>query len=128
MHREKLKLGKKAKADIILTASLLLLAAVLYFVINADSSAGTTAVVRINGKTVAEYSLAVNGTYPLNGGTNTLIIENGTAHMEKADCPDKICVKQGIISKSGQCITCLPNKLTVTIEGGTPEVDAITGQ
>jgi len=123
----KLKFGKKAKADAILIAFCLVLSVVLYFWLAGSSETGTKAVVRINGETVATYSLAIEGEYPLNGGTNTLIIKNGTAHMEDADCPDKLCVKQGTISRSGQCITCLPNRVTVTIEGGTPEVDIMVG-
>lgn len=123
----KLNFGKKAKADAILIAFCLVLSAVLYFCFAKNSEAGTKAVVRINGETAATYSLAIDGEYPLNGGTNILIIKDGAAHMEDADCPDKLCVKQGTISRSGQCITCLPNRVTVTIEGGTPEVDIVVG-
>ena len=86
------------------------------------------AVVAVNGEKVAEYSLSENGTYPLNGGTNILVIEDGAAFLEEANCPDKLCVKQGRISRTGQCITCLPNRLTVTVEGaGEPEYDIIVG-
>ena len=37
--------------------------------------------------------------------------------MDDANCPDKLCVKQGKISKDGETITCLPNKVTVTVYG-----------
>ena len=47
--------------------------------------------------------------------------------MTEADCPDKICIDQGRVRYTGQCITCLPNKLTVTVEGGgEPEVDLVS--
>ena len=47
--------------------------------------------------------------------------------LTEADCPDKICVEQGRVRYTGQCITCLPNKLTVTLEGGdAPEVDLVS--
>lgn len=121
------KLSKKAKADAILIAFCLVLSAVLYLVFVGKGEYGTRAVVRINGELIAEYSLLVEGTYPLNGGTNVLVIHDGTAHMEDADCPDKLCVRQGAISLTGQCLTCLPNKLTVTIEGGSSQVDIIVG-
>lgn len=122
-----LKLGKNAKADAILIAFCLVLSAVLYFLLAGNAESGTKAVVRINGDVVAQYPLGVDGTYPLNDGTNVLVIEKGIARMEEADCPDKLCVRQGSISRTGQCITCLPNKVTVTIEGGTAEVDIIIG-
>lgn len=50
-------------------------------------------------------------------GNNTLIIDNGSIQIEKADCHDSLCVKQGIISKVGQNIICLPHKLVIEIKG-----------
>ena len=37
--------------------------------------------------------------------------------MKSADCPDQICVHQRAISKNGESIICLPNKVVVSIEG-----------
>lgn len=50
-------------------------------------------------------------------GRNVIQIENGGARMVDADCPDKICVKEGFKNKVGQTIICLPNKLVVEING-----------
>ena len=77
--------------------------------------AGAYVVVRVDGREVAKYSLSENGEYELNGGTNILRIEDGKAYLTDADCPDHLCVNQGKISKSGETITCLPNRLTVTV-------------
>ena len=116
------------KADIILISALLFLAAVLFLVFYAGNSRGSEAVVRVDGEVVARYPLSADGRYSLNGGTNILIISEGCAYLEDADCPDKLCVKQGKIKSTGQCITCLPNRLTVTIEGDAPaEYDLIVG-
>ena len=76
---------------------------------------GAALVVRVNGSEVARYALTETGDYPLNGGTNVLHIENGSAWLTDADCPDKLCMKQGKIQYTGQTITCLPNRLTVTV-------------
>ena len=51
-------------------------------------------------------------------GTNTIIIENGQAHVIDADCPDKICEQMGLISKPGETIICLPHKLIVEVSDG----------
>ena len=75
---------------------------------------------------MARYSLAVEGRYELNGGSNILIIRDGCAWLEDADCPDKLCVRQGKIQLDGQCITCLPNKLTATIYADNSEVELIS--
>jgi hypothetical protein len=32
-------------------------------------------------------------------------------------CPDKICVAAGAIVRTGQFIACLPNRVSVTLEG-----------
>jgi hypothetical protein len=50
-------------------------------------------------------------------GTNIVQIENGGARMLDADCPDKICIKEGFIDKNGQTIVCLPNRFVVEIKG-----------
>lgn len=120
--------GKKLKRDLILAAVLLLLALILLWVIDMNRKDGGFAVVRVDGETVARYPLSEDGSYSLNGGSNHLIIQGGQAWMSEADCPDHICIRQGRIRYSGQVITCLPNRLTVTIEGGeTGGVDLIVG-
>lgn len=50
-------------------------------------------------------------------GTNLIEIENGKVHFDEADCPDKICIKDGFIGKPGQILVCLPNKVVVQIIG-----------
>ena len=35
----------------------------------------------------------------------------------EADCPDQLDVKQGYISKVGEVIVCLPNRLVIEIKG-----------
>lgn len=115
------------KADIIFIAAIIIVAAVL-FGIFLTGEKGATAVVTVNGKETARYPLSVDGTFALNGGSNILVIENGEAYLKDANCPDKLCVKMGRISKTGQSVTCLPNKLNVRIEGaGEPEVDMVVG-
>ncbi len=89
------------------------------------SESGDSVRVSINGETAAVYSLSEAGVYTLNGGTNILRIENGKAKMEKAECPDGICVKQGWIYRNGECITCLPNKVVVEVIRTGDSVDLV---
>ena len=119
---------KKLIRDLVLAGSLLLAAVILLLVINGSRESGGVAVVRVDGVETERLPLSVNGTFPLNGGSNILIIQDGQAWMSEANCPDLICVRQGKIYYSGQVITCLPNRLTVTIEGGeSGGVDLIVG-
>lgn len=123
----KKKISKKLRNDLILILALLLLAGALFLVYGAKKTQGARVVVRVDGVETAEYSLYANGTYELNGGTNILVIEDGYAWLEEANCPDKLCVNQGRISFNGQVITCLPNKLTVTVYGNDTGVDIVIG-
>lgn len=109
-------------------AALLLLSGALYLILNIGREEGGVAVVRVNGEEVERHSLSVDGTFSLNGGSNILVIADGQAWLSEADCPDLLCVKQGKIHYTGQVITCLPNRLTVTVEGGESDgVDLVVG-
>ena len=114
------------KRDIILIASILVVAIALFLVVEMTKEEGAGVTVKVDGIEVGEYSLAKNGTHSLNGGTNTLVIENGKAYLSDANCPDKLCVHQGKINKTNEVITCLPNKLTVTVTGAEESVDLVS--
>ena len=103
------------KKDFILIGAILAIILIVFAVIQLTEKDGSYVVVKVNGEEVAKYSLSENGEYELNGGTNILRIADGKAFLTDADCPDHLCVNQGKISKSGQTITCLPNRLTVTV-------------
>ena len=79
------------KRDIILIASILAVAIALFLIVELTKEEGAGVVVKVDGVEVAEYSLSKNGTYPLNGGTNILVIEDGRAYLSDANCPDKLC-------------------------------------
>ena len=94
---------------------LLLVSSSLFF-LTTGREEGESVRVEVDGMEVARYPLNVDGRYSLNGGSNILVIEDGKAFLEDANCPDKLCVRQGRIYRKGETITCLPNKLIVTVE------------
>lgn len=114
---------KKIIINVVIIVSILVISVAVLLGVNLGREDGAGVVVRVDGKEVASYSLAIDGTYKLNGGTNTLCIKDGKAWLIYATCPDKLCVKQGKISKTGQTITCLPNKLTITVKGADDFVE-----
>ena len=122
MNRENVK---KARYDILLIAVLLFISALALGIMLLSRTEGERVVVEINGTQAAQYSLSVNGEYPLNGGTNILVIENGEAYLRYADCHDKICVNTGRIKYEGQTIVCLPNKIAITVRGTEGGVDIV---
>ena len=48
-------------------------------------------------------------------GKCILIIYDGKADMESADCPNQICVHHSSISHKGETIICLPNRVAIEI-------------
>ena len=99
--------------------------AIILFLFFSGAEDGDRVRVTINGDKVAEYLLNNDITVSLNGGTNTLIIKDGKARISEADCPDKVCVSQGWVSRMGECITCLPNKLVVEVIKSSDSVDLV---
>jgi hypothetical protein len=65
--------------------------------------------------------LDVNG--PL--GSNRIVVRDGEVFVESAPCANQICVKTGTVSRPGQWIACLPNRVFVAVEGGADDqIDA----
>lgn len=114
------------KRAILLVAGLLAAALAASLVIQLNKKPGAYVVVRIDGREAARYSLTQSQTVSLNGGTNILQIEDGKAWLTEASCPDHICVKMGVIDEVGEVITCLPNRLTVTVYGAESGVDLVS--
>jgi hypothetical protein len=55
-------------------------------------------------------------------GVNIIEITQGKVHVEDANCPDKVCVKDGFISKPGQILVCLPNRVLIQIKGQNDDI------
>ncbi len=119
------------KADLILIGVILAAALLVLGALTLTRQTGSFVVVRVDGTEVARYSLTEDRTETIegvNGGINVLVIENGTATMTDADCPDQLCVHQGSIRYDGETIVCLPHRVVVEIEGGEEaEVDGVVG-
>ena len=115
------------KKDFILIGAIVAVIAIAILVMFLTKKDGDHVIVSVNGQEVARYSLSQDGEYALNGGTNVLRIENGQAYLVSANCPDHLCVKQGKVDQKGETITCLPNRLTVTVYSQTEgEVELVS--
>ena len=126
MNGKDISTFKKYRLDIIVISSLILLSILILLIINLTKKEGSVAVVEIDGTVSAQYPLNIDGVFPLNGGTNVLVIEGGTAYLNYSDCPDHTCENTGKIHYVGQTIVCLPNKLSVTIRGDGDGVDFVS--
>lgn len=110
------------KKDLVVIGIILAVILLSFALMQLFKKEGDYVLVRVEGKEVARYSLQIDGEYQLNGGTNVLKIQDGKAYLIYADCPDHLCINQGKVSQNGQTITCLPNRVTITVvsnDGGT---------
>lgn len=119
---------KKKKRDIIFIGVLLVVALIAFFVVDKFiKKDGNKVVIKVDGEIVKIVNLTDTNNIIVNGydgGTNTVVIENGTVYMTEADCPDKICVNTGKISKIGETIVCLPHRVVVEIQGEVSRSDS----
>ncbi len=107
------------KVDIAVIMSVVIIGAILVAVFFMTRSPGKTVIVSVEGKTVATYPLDEDRDEWITGreGKNRLVIKDGAARIEEADCPDLLCVKQGSISNVNESIVCLPHRITVRVAG-----------
>ena len=107
----------KRRNDIIFIAVLLAVALLvgvgMYFL----RGAGDSVTITVDGSLYGTYPLSVDTTVEIRTayGYNRLVIQNGEAKIEAADCPDGICADHVAISRMGQSIVCLPHKVVVTV-------------
>lgn len=114
------------KVDLIIAVAVIVIGVLLVGVFLLMKKPGKTVIVSVDGKKTASYPLSEDRDEWItgkDGGKNRLIIKDGSARIEEADCPDKLCVKQGSISNTNESIVCLPHRITVRIAG---EADADT--
>ena len=53
-------------------------------------------------------------------------IRDGSAYVRKSDCAGQDCVHSHEISRNGETIVCLPNKLLLEVKGGEKAYDSIS--
>ena len=119
------------KADFIIIAVVAVIVAVLLFFLYGVNGNGDIVQIEVDGQVVEELPLNVDTQREIltdDGGKNVLIIENGSAVMTEANCPDGICVNHKPIGKSGESIICLPHKVVVSVvsaDSNDSEIDAV---
>lgn len=117
------------KNDFWLILVLLVLAAGSWFLFRSDSTTRDKVLVvrkdqqvlqRIELKKVtSETKLIV----PVEHGELVIAYDREGGRVLSSPCPDQVCVHQGKITRSGQTIACVPEKVLVTITTAAKEND-----
>lgn len=112
---------KKGDTVLLLCLAAVAVAVCLFYVFGAVSPQNGVVEITQDGTLYATYPLSADRTDIItakNSGQNTLVIENGTAYIQHATCPDGLCTKQGKISHRGEAVVCLPHGLVITVKDG----------
>lgn len=107
---------------------LLIIAALFIFYALLPESGGGTAVILHDGGVIAEIPLNRSGEYVFPQVPDMVFTAwDGSVSVTESSCGDKTCVRTGKISRQGEAIICVPNKIVVEIKGNTEEsgVDAV---
>lgn len=59
-------------------------------------------------------------------GESIVEVRSGEVFMAYSPCANKLCIHTGKVSHSGECIVCLPNKVSVVITPRNTEMDALS--
>lgn len=112
------------KRDCCLVAAVFLLAGILWAVtVFLQEEDGSTLCISVDNEIYGSYSLLEDQEITI-GETNVCKIENGEAFMISGQCPDQVCVHSHPISKKGETIICMPNRVVLEItEGVDADVD-----
>jgi hypothetical protein len=101
-------------------AVIVAVAVVALFTVNAYAEIGGSGEVFIQTPD-ADYLYAIdqNTDLRLAGpvGSTHVHIRDGRVWVSESDCTQKICIATGDISRSGEWIACLPNRIFVRIQG-----------
>ena len=122
--REKDKKKRKIRNDILLIAALLVFLVLVGLAFRFFRGKGDMVEVTVNGKLYATYSLLQDRTVEIctgEDGKNLLVIKDGKAYIETANCRDGICANHKPIYRQGESIVCLPHKVVITVKRAAAE-------
>ena len=66
--------------------------------------------------------------YLLDMGQTVLSVEPGRICFVQAHCEDRLCIKHGWLSKSGETMACVPAKTVISLKSQKNGPDAVTGE
>ncbi len=105
------------KKEIFIILGIIAAALIALLVMELTSQKGKTAVITVENTAVKEVDLSDSGEFTVDGIENaTFEVKDGSIRIKGNDCPDKICVDTGWISKTNERIICMPKKLIVEIQ------------
>ena len=112
------------KKDFILVIVVLVIGFAGVILVNSTDK-GKTAIIKVDGKEFETILLQNDTLIKVNGVE--IVVENGEIYVTDSTCSDKVCIRSGRVSKSGEGIICAPNRVSIEIDGKSDLPDAMTG-
>ena len=105
---------------------LVLLCAALFLLPVLQRNRPLTAVITVGGETVETIDLsAVEAPYTVQYAGCTIRVEKGAIGFTHAACPDRLCVKTGMLRHAGSAAACVPNRVVVSLRAQTEAFDGV---
>jgi len=103
------------KKDIILILIIILISFLL--IMNKNKKQANIAYVYYDNDLILQIDLSKDNTYKVNGNNGEVVIEvkENKIRVNEENSPYHLCSKQGYISKQGESIVCLPNKIIIKL-------------
>lgn len=116
-----------SRKDLFLFSLIFSIIVLFYLFSRLQTVKGDTVIIQVDDKKFLKVSLSENGIVRVPGplGISIVEIKNGKVKMLSSPCLDKLCIREGYISKPGQIIVCVPNRIILKIEGRA-NLDALT--
>lgn len=119
------------KSDIFLILALILIITMFYAIFKTgNTQPAKYAEIYYKSELVKKIDLTESRDYTFSVSEKPNVVfhvyTNGSICFERSDCPDKVCVNSGSLSKTGESAACLPNSLVLKIvsEDSTNNDDA----
>lgn len=124
------KIKRISISDFILIGIIIFIIFMMLFIRN-DNDDKIAVSVRLNGQeiyTQVLYGIDNAYEYKIDSDMDViLLLEKDGVSVKHSDCPDKLCVNMGKITKSGECIVCLPAKVSVLLySDDNSKLDGVT--
>ena len=91
-----------------------------------SSDKASYAVIALDGIAADRIPLNTDGRYtcPRIPGM-VFTVSDGKISVTESGCRDKVCVRTGAVSHAGEARICAPNRVAVTIEGSSNDLDVV---
>jgi hypothetical protein len=123
------------RADGAIIAALLAICAIMFLLLNhggQKNDGRMSAEIHVEGRLASVVPLPGGAAREIAvaGGKLVLSVEQDGVAVVHAECPSQTCARAGKITRPGQMIACLPNRVVIKLVGGEAlerEVDVIAG-